>query len=120
MEVGIAIRRVLLGESIASVAAVYRQGLLDTVGLGVEEAAPSTFRKETLRFAGRVCRQLADRHAEASQVESALCEWVCQVEDYDAFDALLSAFPSFDGRDAILRRGKVLFPGPLTAHWEAG
>ena len=40
-----------------------------------------------------------------------------RVEDYDAFDALLSNY-KFAGREIIIRRGKQLFPGPLTAHWE--
>ena len=118
MDVPTASRRVLLGESIAHLAAVYRQSLLDSVGLTAEEASPTTFRKETLRFVGKVCRHLAERHAGDGHVETALTEWAQQVEDYDAFDALLSTFRDFDGRPTLLRRGKALFPGPLTAHWE--
>jgi hypothetical protein len=118
MDVVAASRRVLLGESIASIAAVYRQGLLDAVGLDEEDATPLTFRKETLRFAGKVCRHLAERHASHGYVATALAEWARQVDEYEAFDSLLSAYRAFDGRDALLRRGKALFPGPLTAHWE--
>ena len=118
MDITVASRRVLLGESIAHLAAVYRQQMLDAVGLTPEEASPTTFRKEAVRFAGKVCRHLAERHASDGHAEHALAEWAQQIEDYDAFDALLATFRDFDGRPALLRRGKVLFPGPLTAHWE--
>ncbi len=118
MDIPVASRRVILGETIAHLAAVYRLQLIESVGLTVEEATASTFRKEALRFAGKVCRHLAERHASDGHVETALAEWAHQVEDYDAFDALLATFRDFDGRPALLRRGKALFPGPLTAHWD--
>jgi hypothetical protein len=118
MDIPAAGRRVLLGESIAQLAALHRQQLLDAVGLDADDAAPSTFRKEAVRFAGKVCRYLAERHAHDSHAQNALAEWAQQVEDYDAFDALLGTFKDFDGRPALVRRGKALFPGPLTAHWE--
>ena len=51
------------------------------------------------------------------KVPAALQDWVRLVEDYDAFDALLSNY-KFAGREMVIRRGKQLFPGPLTAHWE--
>jgi hypothetical protein len=118
MDVASATRRVLLGESIASLAASYRQAMLAAVGLTDEEASPATFHKEAVRFAGKVCRHLAERSAHDAHVQAALIEWAQQVEDYDAFDALLTAYPAFDGRAALLRRGRTLFPGTLTAHWE--
>ncbi|MEZ5966686.1 MAG: hypothetical protein R3F56_22805 [Planctomycetota bacterium] len=118
MDVLAATRRVLLGESIATLSATYRQGLLDSVGLTDDETSPDTFRKETLRFAGKVCRHLVEHHAAHGYVATALTDWARRVDDYDAFDALLSTYRDFDGRPAILRRGKILFPGPLTAHWE--
>src|SRR5262245_8743330 len=113
-DVAAATRAVLLGESIASIAAAHRQGLLDAVGLDAAESAPSTFRKESVRFAGKVWRRLAERHETDGHVEAALVEWVRQVEDYDAFDALLATFKAFDGRPALLRRGQALFPRALT------
>ena len=60
---------------------------------------------------------LGDRHAGDARVAVALHAWCQRVEDYDAWDVLLSEY-EFDGREALMRRGKVLFPGPLTAHWE--
>jgi hypothetical protein len=48
----------------------------------------------------------------------ALREWVVRVEHYEAWDALLAGF-DFHGKAALVRRGRMLFPGPLTAHWEA-
>ncbi|HLU40470.1 MAG TPA: hypothetical protein VK081_13890 [Planctomycetota bacterium] len=118
MDLADASKRVLLGESIASLAAAYRQSLLDSVGLTAEEATPDTFRKETLRFAGKLCRHLAERMPAGSQIEAALIDWVSMVDDYEAFDALLANYRDFDGRAALLRRGKALFPRALTAHWE--
>lgn len=110
--------RALLGESIASIAIEYRQQLLDSVGLTPEDATANTFRTETMRFCGRLCRYLADRRAGDSRVETALADWVLQVDDYDAFDALLATFRDFDGRAQLLRRGRALFPRALTAHWD--
>jgi hypothetical protein len=40
-----------------------------------------------------------------------------QSDHYEAWDSLLSGF-AVDGREALVRRGRVLFPGPLTAHWD--
>lgn len=118
MDIQTASRRVLLGESIASLIAVYRQELLDSVGLSEEEAAPTTFLKEAHLFAGKVCRNLAEHHASHGYVGTALADWARRAHDYDVFDALLSTYRSFDGRAALVRRGKALFPGPLTTHWE--
>lgn len=38
------------------------------------------------------------------------------VDHYEAWDALLAGF-DFPGKAALVRRGKMRFPGPLTAHW---
>lgn len=120
MDIDVASRRILLGESIASLAADYRRALLDALGLTQEDAAPTTFQKESVRFAGKVCRHLAERHATHGYVQTALADWARMVDDYDAYDALLGTFPDFDGRESLLRRGKALFPGPLTSHWGGG
>lgn len=118
LDIPTAARRALLGESIASIAIEYRQQLLDSVGLAADEATPTTFRKETLRFTGKLCRHLAEKRPGDARVETALSDWAMQCDDYDAFDALLATFRDFDGRDQLMRKGRALFPRPLTAHWD--
>ncbi len=112
-----AIERVLLGEPLKYIAQAHREELLVSVGLDLDEAQPSTFAKETRTFMNNLCRFLGERHVGDSRVGSALADWVQIVDDYDAFDSLLVGF-EFDGRDAVVRRGRTLFPGPLTAHWD--
>ena len=53
-----------------------------------------------------------------ARVSTALVRWIRRFEDYDAYDALLSNFTTFEGREHVLARGRKLFAGPLTAHWE--
>ncbi len=118
MEIGAAAQRVLLGEALASIAGDYRRELLESVGLSDEDASETTFLPETKRFVGRLCRHLADRHGEDSRVSAALSEWARRDDSYETFDSLLSTFSRFDGRDALLRRGRALFPRTLTAHWD--
>jgi len=118
MEVAEAVERVRLGESLGQVSAAYREALLRDVGLDPKKASPTTFQSETHRFMRRLCRELAERHPRDPAVRAALIDWAENVEDYEAFDALLSTFRSFDGRAKLVRRGKKLFPGPLTAHWD--
>ncbi len=118
MQLAEAVDRVLLGESLRGIAAAYRAELLEDLGLDPEQARPETFRRETHQFMGKLCRELADRHPGDTRAGAALREWVRRVDDYDAFDALLTAFGSFDGRETVVRRGRRLFAGPLTAHWE--
>lgn len=116
MDLESAVRDVLLGASLASVAAGNRQNLIETFAFRPEEVTPDTFRKETESFMRRLCRVLGDRHGGDARVQWALREWVLQVDLYEAWDALLSGF-EFEGKEALVRRGRVLFPGPLTAHW---
>lgn len=116
MNVDRAVQDVLLGASLGSVAAAYRQDLIEAFGFRPEEVRPDTFAAETEKFMRRLCRQLGDRHGGDPRVEWALREWVLLVDHYEAWDALLSGF-EFDGKEALVRRGRVLFPGPLTAHW---
>ncbi|MBK8980051.1 MAG: hypothetical protein IPM29_29475 [Planctomycetes bacterium] len=118
MEVSEAIERILLGESLAQVVAAWREEALAALGLRLDEARPETFRPEAIRFANKVCRTLGERHEGDSRAETALAVWARQVDEYDVYDALLSHFRSFDGRDALVRRGRQLFPGPLTSHWD--
>lgn len=119
MDLDYATRCVLEGESIAQLSARYREDLLQEMGLDPEEAEASTFANDTRRFINRLCRQLGDRCAGDARVAASLSEWVRRpsVEDYDAFDALLSNF-RFDGRELLLRKGRSLFPGTLTSHWD--
>jgi hypothetical protein len=63
-----------------------------------------------------LARHLGDRHSGEIRVGCALRDWVTQCDHYEAWDALLSGF-AIEGREALLRRGRMLFPGPLTAHW---
>lgn len=112
-----AAERVLLGESLLHLAADYRQQLIGDMNLGEGDVSASTFRSETERFISKLCRHLGDRHGEDNRVMIALRDWCLRVEDYDAYDVLLSGF-RFDGREVFIRRGRQLFPGPLTAHWD--
>ena len=117
MKVEAAVDRVLLGESMECLAESYREQLLVGLGLGPEECEDALFLKETHKFMSKVCVYLGERHAGDSRASEALPTWVRVVEDYDAYDALLSNY-RFAGREVVIRRGKILFPRPLTAHWE--
>lgn len=112
-----AIARILMGESMPALAAAYREELLRDCGLMPEEAGRETFRKDTADFMQKLCRRLGDRHAGDRRICAALQEWVRGVSDYAAFDALLSSF-DFEGKRNVIDRGRQLFPGPLTAHWQ--
>jgi len=108
--------RVLLGEPLRDVALEYRANLLVEMGFDPDDAPDDLFAKETTRFMNQVCRHLGERHSGDHAVAAGLEAWVSQVSEYDAFDALLENF-EFPGRQALLERGRILFPGPLTAHW---
>ena len=116
MDLQEAAERVLLGESLVGLSRQYREELLLEMGFDLEEAPDDLFRKETMRFVNQLCRHFGDRHAGDRRVAAALENWVRQVEEYDAFDTLLTHY-EFESRAAVMRRGKILFPGPLTAHW---
>ena len=51
------------------------------------------------------------------RAQIALRDWVLDVKDYEAWDALLTHY-QFDGKEELIRRGRVLFAGPMTAHWD--
>jgi hypothetical protein len=65
----------------------------------------------------KFARHLGDRHAGDPRVGQALRDWVELSDHYEAWDALLSGFRC-EGRETLLRRGRMMFPRPLTAHWE--
>ena len=116
MEISEAVDAIQLGAGLDQIYHEHRQDLLHSVGLDPGEVGPQELHKDTLRFMNRLCRHLGERHAGDTRVGAALEGWVRIVDEYDAFDALLSGF-SFESRELVLRRGRRLFPGPLTAHW---
>jgi hypothetical protein len=116
MDLARAVDDVLLGASLRQVASAYRQSLIDAFHFRADEVGGETFMDETMAFMRRVARHLGDRHAGDRRVLSALQSWVMLVDHYEAWDALLSGF-QFEGKSALIRRGRVMFPGPLTAHW---
>jgi hypothetical protein len=118
MDIQEAVDRVLLGEPLGTLGAHWRAEALQSVGLDPEEARPETFRKEAIQFLNKVCRRLGERHQYDSRAEAALITWARRIDEYDVFDSLLSNFKKFEGRDSLVRRGRQLFPGPLTAHWD--
>ena len=107
---------VLLGASMRQVAARHREGLIEDFGFRPDEVAPDTFRDEVAVFMRALARHLGDRHHGDARVAHALRDWVLECGHYEAWDALLTGF-DVEGREALLRRGRVLFPGPLTRHW---
>ena len=108
---------VLLGASMRQIAEEYREGLIVSFGFRGDEVTSATFRDETSTFMRKLARHLGERHPGDARVGHALREWIMFTDHYEAWDALLSGF-DVDGRDVLVRRGKVLFPGTLTAHWE--
>ncbi|MCR9244312.1 MAG: hypothetical protein NXI31_04720 [bacterium] len=117
MNVETATRDVLLGATLRQIAAEYRAGLIESFGFRPDEVTPETFHDETAKFMRQLARHLGDRHAGDARVGHALQEWLAFCSDYEPWDALLSGF-EVDGREALLRRGKVLFPSTLTTHWD--
>lgn len=116
MDLRVATADVMMGASLAQIAAGYRDELIRDFGFRPDEIGPDTFRTEVATFMRKLARQLGDRHQGESRVGHALREWVRQCDHYEAWDALLTGF-AVDGREALLRQGRLLFPGPLTAHW---
>ncbi|GAB4139468.1 MAG: hypothetical protein Fur0037_05750 [Planctomycetota bacterium] len=111
-----AVSDVLLGASLMEIAGSYRQELIDEFGLRPEDVTPSTFERETASFMRKLCRILGEKHQGDPRVAEALREYVQLADHYEAFDALLTGF-RFEGMESVIRRGRILFPGPLTAHW---
>jgi len=116
MDIRSATAELQLGASLPQIASAYREGLIRDFGFRPDEIRPETFRQESMAFMRKLARHLGDRHAGENRIGHALREWVQQCDHYEAWDALLSGF-SIEGRESLLRRGRMLFPGPLTAHW---
>jgi hypothetical protein len=107
---------ILLGASLAQIAVAYREQLIQDFDFRPEDVKPDTFQTEVAAFMRKLTRQLGDRHQGEPRVGQALREWVQRCDHYEAWDALLSGFV-VENREALLRRGRLMFPGPLTAHW---
>lgn len=118
MDVSQATREVLLGASLRQIAAEYREDRIEVLNRSPDEMTNDTYRDEAVVFMRELSRHLGERHAGDVRIGHALREWVRFSDDYEAWDALFSGFV-FEGREGLLRRGKVLFPGTLTAHWES-
>lgn len=116
MELGLAAQHVLEGSSLQQIEEAFRAELLAGSGLRADEVTPDTFRGEVDAFMRSFARHLGDRHAGEARIGEALRDWVSRTDHYEAWDALLSGF-EVQGREALVRRGRMMFPGPLTAHW---
>lgn len=116
VDITIAVGELQDGASLLEVASDFRERLIADAGVRAEEVSESTFQTEVADFMRSLARHLGERHAGERRIGHALREWVRHSDHYEAWDALLSGF-DIDGREALLRRGKVMFPGPLTAHW---
>lgn len=111
------VKEVLLGASMRQVADEYRERLIEDFGFRPEEVTQTTFSKEVNAYMRALARHLGDRHQGDVRVGEALATWVRFTEHYEAWDALLSGF-EIEGREALIRRGRLLFPSALTHHWD--
>jgi hypothetical protein len=116
MELEQAVSAVRDGASLAQVASDFREELIATFGFRPEEVTSETFRDESAAFMRKFARHLGERHAGDQWIGQALRDWIVRCDHYEAWDALLSGF-EVEGREALVRRGRMMFPGPLTAHW---
>lgn len=109
---------VLLGASMRQVAHEFRERLIEDFGFRPEEVTQDTFKDEVAAFMRALARHLGDRHQGDARVGEALETWVRFTDHYEAWDALLGGGFDIEAKDAIIRRGRMLFPGPLTRHWD--
>ena len=109
---------VLLGASMRQVAHEFRERMIEDFGFRPEEVTQDTFKDEVATFMRALARHLGDRHGGDARVGEALETWVRFSDHYEAWDALLAGAFNIEGRDALIRRGRMLFPGPLTRHWD--
>ena len=116
MRLASAAAEVLLGASLQQIATRFREQLIADFHFRPEEVTPDTFRTETAAFMRKLARHLGDRHAGDPRVGQALQDWIMRCDHYEAWDALLSGF-QVEAREMLVRRGRMLFPGPLTSHW---
>ena len=113
-----AAKDVLLGATMRQVAAEYREQLIEDFGFRPEEVNQETFLDEVAALMRALARHLGDRHQGDPRAGEALETWVRFTDHYEAWDALLAGGFDVEARDALIRRGRMLFPGPLTRHWD--
>ena len=116
-EINRGVKDVLLGATMRQVADEYRERLIEDFGFRPEEVEPTTFSSEVTAFMRALARHLGDRYQGDVRVGEALSTWVRFTEHYEAWDALLSGF-SVEGKEALIQRGRLLFPSALTSHWD--
>ena len=109
---------VLLGASMRQVAHDFRERLIEDFGFRPEEVTQDTFKEEVAAFMRALARHLGDRHQGDARVGEALETWVRFTDHYEAWDALLAGSFDVESKEALIRRGRMLFPGPLTRHWD--
>ena len=109
---------VLLGASMRQVAHEFRERLIEDFGFRPEEVTQDTFKEEVAAFMRALARHLGDRHQGDARVGEALETWVRFTDHYEAWDALLAGSFDVESKEALIRRGRMLFPGPLTRHWD--
>ena len=95
-----------------------RDQLIEDFGFRPEEVTQDTFKDEVATFMRALARHLGDRHQGDTRVGEALNTWVRFCDHYEAWDALLAGQFDIEAKDALIRRGRMLFPGPLTRHWD--
>ena len=83
-----AVERILLGESLASIAGSLRAELCRRDGLDPDDERTQRYAGEVSAFMRSLCRHLGDRHAGDGRVACALVEWAAVCPDYEAWDAL--------------------------------
>jgi hypothetical protein len=116
-EIDRGVKDVLLGASMRQIADEYRERLIEDFGFRPEEVEPTTFAKEVAAYMRALARHLGDRYQGDVRVGEALSTWVRFTEHYEAWDALLSGF-EVEGKEQLVRRGRLLFPSTLTSHWD--
>ena len=117
MDLETAVRRAVERQPLQQIAAEYRATLLEGLGIRPEDAGADMMARETHEFVARVCRALGEGHGGDVRIGGAIADWARRVDDYAVYDALLSHFEDFTGREALLRRGRILFPRVMTDHW---
>ena len=100
-----------------SIAATHRENLLRCKGLDLGEALLSSLEVEIRDFMKKLCRQLGEHHSGDRRALVGLRDWVRIAGDYEAYDSLLTHF-DFEGKEALIHKGRILFAGPMTAHWQ--
>lgn len=117
MNVQAATKEVLMGASLQQVANDLRAQWIRDFGFRPDEVTAQTLQTEVAAFMRKFARHLGDRHGGDPRIGQALRDWVEFCDHYEAWDALLSGF-SCEDRENLLRRGRMMFPRPLTAHWD--